>query len=110
VNQTVVDRLLPLVEAYALGRRHQKALLAKLRPAEKCEKAICHLQYGSDQTEWCEPCKRREPWFRAFAERRRTNRELLRRIEALGIKLSLPDPPQEPPEPKALLELMIGEP
>jgi len=116
VNQTVVDRLLPLVEAYALGRRHQKDLRAKLRgkPCEHSRGMGCHFTEGldpNDRARWCQSCVEREPVWQEFAERKRKNREILARIQVLGLRLSMPDAPPEPEPVKELLELMTtGEP
>jgi hypothetical protein len=111
VNQAVVDLLLPRVEAYAAGRQRQKALRSQMRQLPPCEYetsfgATCHTSAPDGQ--WCAGCIAREPVWQEFAQVRRDNRELLRRIEVLAARLSLPEPPPPPAPTKDLLELMIA--
>lgn len=113
MRATLVDRLLPMLEAYAAGRVAEKTMRRQMR-AERCEIAArfaeerrCYLPVGGGklEAERCASCKRRTFFWTAFVAQKAENRSLLARIERLALRLSLPDP-VEPEEPKPLLDLM----
>ncbi len=124
MNATVVDRLLPLVLEYAEGRAAQKTL-RRAYVALRCEEQHTGRAGGSsgepepaedgqppcyqtddEVADWCATCRQRDPLFGAYRARKLANRALLARLETLALKLTLPDAPPAPEEPKLLLQLM----
>ncbi len=109
MNQAVAGRLLPLVEAYAAGRATQKAFWRQMRALQclrpdSADRGPC-WKIASDKTDHCRECAAKGAVFELFAARRRENRRLRGRIEALGLRLSAPEP-AEPQEPRPLLDLL----
>ncbi len=105
MNQSIVDRLLPLVEAYAAGRKTQKAFWRQMR-ALKCLDAFEGSPCWKTGRVQCRECQAKSEVFKLFASSRAENRRLRGRIEALGLRLHAPVV-VEPEEPKPLLDLMV---
>lgn len=109
MRQTVVDRLLRLLEVYAQDRADQKKLRREM-VALKClvqkdQGARCYRLRADPGPDDCDPCAKRRVLWTLFVTTRGHNRRNLRKIEVLAHRLSLPDP-VEPEEPKPLLDLM----
>lgn len=113
----IVDRLLPLLEAFGASRLRQTGLRREMREAGCThEEALQPTDdnnlrltpcYGPDgRTPWCEACRRHDAAFHRLLAERKANKARLLRIEKLAVRFAAPDPPEPPPEPKVLLTLM----
>jgi hypothetical protein len=109
----IIDRLLPLVEAFGASRRRQSELRKEMK-ASACvfvleaavageQAAPCYSPAG--RTPWCEACRRHDQAFAALMAERKHNKRRLHKIEKLSVAYAKPEP-QLPPEPKELLELI----
>lgn len=103
---TVPDRLLGMIELYAADRVEEKRLRREMR-ALRCEVDPdgdrCYLSEPSAAD--CAPCRKRRDLWPLFVLSRAANRNRLRKIERLALRLSMPEPP-EPEEPKPLLDII----
>jgi hypothetical protein len=115
----IVDRLLPLLEAFGSSRSRQKSHRQEMK-ASACthperEVAMPSLlgetrtvpcydsQHG--RTPWCDACRRHDQAFVALMAERKSNKKRFHKIERLAMLYAEPEP-EVPPEPKELLELM----
>jgi hypothetical protein len=115
----LVDKLLPLLEAFGSSRRAQSQLRKDMKAAA-CTHADREVVMPSllgetrtvpcydpehGRTPWCEACRQHDLFFSRLMAERKSNKRRLMKIERLAVAYAKPDDP-EPPEPKALLELI----
>lgn len=108
-KQNIVDRLLPLLEAFGAARLEMRNLRREMKSKEctgrsESEPAPCYHQTDG-RTPWCENCRQHDATFVRLLQVRKIQAKRTTRIERLAIKLAAPEPVSEP-EPKALLELL----
>ena len=115
----IVDKLLPLLEAFGASRARQTALRREMK-ASACThpERVVELPSLLDETRtvpcydakngrtpWCDACRQHDGAFARLMAERKINRKRLHKIERLAVAFAAPE--QElPPEPKELLELM----
>jgi hypothetical protein len=115
----IVDRLLPLLEAFGASRAVQTECRQQMK-ASACthpdrEVAMPSLLgevrvvpcYDSThgRTPWCDACRQHDGAFARLMVERKLNKKRLHKIERLAVAFAAPEP-ELPPEPKELLELM----
>lgn len=108
---TALDRLVATLELYAAGRVVERDLRRQMQgircTREEAQAGRCYNIYAPTTPEaYCPECWRRAKVWKLFKSRRAGNKALLRRVEALTLRLQVPEAPPEPEEPKRLLELM----
>ena len=122
----VVDKLLPLLEAFGACRKKQTELRRAMK-ASACtheermqfvfdeegdpsdhERAIPCYDSVNGRTPWCDACRQHDQFFSALMAERRSNKKRLLKIERLAVLYAEPEE-LEPEEPKALLEFIERE-
>ena len=108
---TPLDKVLAVLEPYAEGRVVERDLRRKM-VALRCSRigetddttARCYLA-NDDPAGYCPACAERSRLWLLFKSRREANKALLRRVEELTLRLSMPEE-AERAEPGPLLEMM----
>lgn len=117
----LVDKLLPLLEAFGSSRRLQSELRKQMKEAactHESREQLVEDQSGDSflkvvpcfdsslgRTPWCDACRQHDQLFARLMAERKSNKLRLLKIERLAVAYAKPEEP-EPPEPKALLELI----
>jgi hypothetical protein len=105
----VLERLLPLIEAFALARLEMRQLRREMR-AKECtgrsadEPGPCYHPTDG-RSPWCDNCREHDATFHRLLQVRQRQAKRMQQIERLAIKYAMPEP-EIPPEPKLLLELI----
>lgn len=115
----IVDKLLPLLEAFGASRARQSTIRKEMKAAacthpdrvvampsllDEARTVPCFdSQHG--RTPWCDACRHHDQAFSRLMAERASNKKRLLRIEKLAVAYAEPEP-ELPPEPKELLELM----
>ncbi len=115
----IVDKLLPLLEAFGASRQRQTALRREMKTSacthpdrevampsllDETRVVPCYDSQNG-RTPWCDHCRQHDGAFARLMAERKANRTRLHKIERLAVAYSAPEP-ELPPEPKELLELM----
>jgi len=112
----IVDKLLPLLEAFGASRARQKECRQEMK-ASACthDDAVTETDEGvirwpcyhpsMGRTPWCDACRRHDSAFSRLMKEREANKKRLHKIERLAVAFAAPEP-ELPPEPKELLELI----
>jgi hypothetical protein len=115
----IVDRLLPLLEAYGASRARQSIIRKEMKAAacthpdrvvampsllDESRTVPCFdAEHG--RTPWCDACRQHDQAFTRLMAERAANKKRFLRIEKLAVAYAEPEA-EVPPEPKELLELM----
>lgn len=111
----IVDKLLPLLEAFGASRMRQRELRKEMK-ASACTSDAAVVENGRvvlwpcydskrGRTPWCAACRQHDNAFAALMAERKANKKRLQKIESLAVAFAQPEP-EDPPEPKELLDLM----
>jgi thiol-disulfide isomerase/thioredoxin len=115
----IVDKLLPLLEAFGASRARQTALRREMK-ASACSHPDREVSmpslldevrvvpcYDSTQgrTPWCDHCRQHDQAFTRLMAERKANKKRLHKVERLAVAYAEPEP-DLPPEPKELLDLI----
>ncbi len=104
----IVDKLLPLLEAYGSSRKRQTELRREMKAsactARHSDEAPC-FDPENGRSPWCDGCRQHDQLFARLMHERQANKKRLLRIERLAVSYAEPEP-EEPPETKELLELI----
>jgi thiol-disulfide isomerase/thioredoxin len=115
----IVDKLLPLLEAFGASRQRQTQLRKEMK-ASACthpeREVVMESLLGETRTvpcydpthgrtPWCDHCRQHDQAFARLMAERKSNKKRLHKIEKLAVAYSAPEP-ELPPEPRELLELM----
>ena len=112
----IVDKLLPMLEAFGASRQRQTELRRSMRQAvcthdenlvdtgEELRVVPC-FSPALGRTPWCDACRQHDQFFSQLMAERRGNKKRLHKIERLAVAYAAPEP-LEAEEPKALLELI----
>lgn len=114
----IVDKLLPLLEAFGASRQRQTELRRSMKAAacisedrmqgtmesDEVRVVPCY-DAGNGRTPWCEACRQHDQLFAQLMVERRNNKKRFQKIERLSVAYAAPEPPEEP-ERKELLELI----
>lgn len=105
----IVDRLLPLLEAFGLAREEMRAIRRSMRShgctgATPDTPAPCY--HSTDgRTPWCANCREHDILYVRLMQTKKLQTRRMQQIERLAIRFAAPEPePVE--EPKVLLEMM----
>lgn len=118
----IVDKLLPLLEAFGASRQKQTELRRSMRVAACTHEDAAVTEEGDDgalfrsiqypcyhsehgRTPWCEACRQHDQLFSQLMAERKLNKKRLHKIERLAVAYAAPEPAEEP-ERKELLELL----
>jgi hypothetical protein len=115
----IVDKLLPLLEAFGASRSRQSAHRQEMK-ASACTHPDREVTMPSlldetrvvpcydsthGRTPWCDACRRHDQAFAALMAERKLNKTRLHKLERLAMLYAEPEP-EVAPEPKELLELI----
>ncbi len=115
----IVDKLLPLLEAFGASRQKQKEQRRAMR-GSACQhpdrevvmpdllgetKAVPCYDPEHGRTPWCDACRRHDQAFAQLMAERALNKKRFHKIERLAVAYAEPELPAEP-ERKELFELL----
>ncbi len=114
----IVDRLLPLLEAFGASRQQQTELRRSMKASsctypermqvpenEQTERCVPCYDRLHGRTPWCEACREHDNLFARLMTERKNNKKRLQKIERLAVAYAQPEEPTEP-ERKELFELL----